>query len=195
MACTAVPLLSRLFYGLLSREGLRVSEALGLAWSDVDLENGVLVLDENKTDEPRSWALDPHVVEALKTWKRILGKRATGKRAVLLGADGEKIDPYEAARLLRRYLKIAGVKRDQLFESTATRMALRAHDLRGGFVTVSLANGKTEAWVADRTGHTTSAMIYTYKRAARTHRELHLGTFAPLHEAIPELRDLHEPNP
>lgn len=67
-------------------------------------------------------------------------------------------------------------------------MALRAHDLRGGFVTVALANGKTEAWVTDRTGHTTSAMIYTYKRAARTHRELKLGTFAPLHEAIPELR-------
>ena len=30
-------------------------------------------------------------------------------------------------------------------------------------------------------------MIYKYKRQARTHAELNLGAFRPLHEAIPEL--------
>jgi hypothetical protein len=39
----------------------------------------------------------------------------------------------------------------------------------------STANGKTEAWIADRTGHTTSAMINRYRRAARTHSELGQG--------------------
>lgn len=67
-------------------------------------------------------------------------------------------------------------------------MQLRAHDLRASFVTVNLALGKSEAWITDRTGHKSSQMIYRYKRAARTHKELNLGSFDPLHEAIPELR-------
>jgi hypothetical protein len=61
------------------------------------------------------------------------------------------------------------------------------HDLRGTFVTVSLANGKSESWISDRTGHRSSVMIARYKRTARTFSELHTGNFAPLDSAIPEL--------
>ena len=46
-------------------------------------------------------------------------------------------------------------------------------------MTVSLANGKTEAWVADRTGHRSSQMINTYRRTARTYAELNLGELVP----------------
>jgi integrase len=67
---------------------------------------------------------------------------------------------------------------------------LRAHDLRATFVTISLAQGKSETWVTDRTGHKSSIMLYRYKRAARTHAEAELGALAPLHEAIPELRQM-----
>lgn len=188
MACAAVPLLHRLLYGVLAREGLRVSEALTVTWSDVDLDNGVLSLDENKTDNPRAWALDPGVAEALRRWKRLLKSRGGARQPILADATGTTIDPYQTAALLREYLQVAGIGRPQLFESSERRIALRAHDLRASFVTVSLALGKTEAWVTDRTGHTTSAMIYAYKRAARSHAELKLGEFVPLHDAIPELR-------
>jgi len=58
------------------------------------------------------------------------------------------------------------------------------------FVTVSLAEGKTEAWNTDRTGHTSSSMLYKYKRAARTHQERVLGSLTPLVDAIPELAEL-----
>ncbi len=92
--------------------------------------------------------------------------------------------------MLRDGLKIAGVNRHQLFEQNEHRIAHRAHDLRASFVTVNLALGKTEAWITDRTGHKSSAMIYRYKRAARNHADLNLGGFAPLHEAIPELAKL-----
>ena len=66
---------------------------------------------------------------------------------------------------------------------------MRAHDLRGTFVTLSLANGRTETWVADRTGHKSSQMINRYRRAARSATELGMGPLAPLFEAVPELRD------
>jgi hypothetical protein len=60
------------------------------------------------------------------------------------------------------------------------------------FVTVHLAEGKSEAWITDRTGHTSSSMLYAYKRAARTHRERSLGSLAPLSLALPEMRPILE---
>jgi integrase len=96
-------------------------------------------------------------------------------------------DGYGLAYYLRKALEKAGVTRPQLFEMSDTRLALRAHDLRASFVTVNLSLGKSEAWITDRTGHRSSQMIYRYKRQARTHAELNLGAFAPLHDAIPEL--------
>jgi len=82
--------------------------------------------------------------------------------------------------------ELATVDRAALYAKTATRQPLRAHDLRATFITVRLANGQSEAWVADRTGHKTSAMINRYRRAARSLAELQLGDLTPLNEAIPE---------
>jgi hypothetical protein len=65
LACAAVPLSYRLLWGFLAREGMRSSEAIQLRWGDVDLKDGSVVLDENKSDDPRSWALDPGVLAAL----------------------------------------------------------------------------------------------------------------------------------
>ena len=59
--------------------------------------------------------------------------------------------------------------------------------MRATFVAVSLANGKTETWVADRTGHRSSAMLKRYRRQARTWAELGLGNLTSLGLALPEL--------
>jgi hypothetical protein len=64
---------------------------------------------------------------------------------------------------------------------------VRVHDLRGTFVTISLANGKSEAWIGGRTGHRSSQMIARYKRNARTFEELQQGELTPLDQAITEL--------
>lgn len=187
MACTEVPLVLRLLYGLLIREGLRVSELLNLKWGDVDLERGVVSVDENKTGEPRTWVLDPGVAEALRRWKAHFAWRPGPSAYVLRQREGQRLDRFDLADGLRRALVTAGVTRPQLFERSEARLPLRAHDLRASFVTVNLALGKTEAWITDRTGHRSSQMVYLYKRSARTHTDLHLGGFLALHEAIPEL--------
>jgi hypothetical protein len=64
------------------------------------------------------------------------------------------------------------------------------HDLRGTFVTMALANGRSEAWISDRTGHRSSAMIAKYKRTARTFGELALGDLVSLVDGLPELKIL-----
>jgi integrase len=123
-------------------------------------------------------------------WKKHTSATGRPTLRVLGTFAGVTIDRFAAAEQLRAHLKLAGVTRSQLFEANESRLAIRAHDLRATFVTVSLALGKTEAWTTDRTGHRSSQMIYAYKRAARTHAELKLGGFTPMWEAIPELRTL-----
>lgn len=171
-----VELQARVLYGFLAREGLRVSEALSLSWSDLDLDRGAIIMDENKTEDPRSWALDPGVVRALSTWK--LQAPAEGPFA--------SVSARHAAGRLRDDLAAAGVDRAELYRQSAARRRIGVHDLRATFVTISLATGKTEAWVQDRTGHRSTLMIAKYRRASRTVAELGLGGLMPLDEAIPE---------
>lgn len=178
-----VPLVHRVLIGFLVREGARTGEAVRLEWSDLDLERGVVNLDKNKTDDPRAWALGRDVVAALTAWK----KQAPASSLVFVETDGRPVNVEHLAAQLRAYLQRAGVTRASLFEHSDERMRLRAHDLRSTFVTLSLANGRTETWVIDRTGHTSSDMVNRYRRQARTVAELGIGLPLPMHKVIPEL--------
>jgi hypothetical protein len=66
---------------------------------------GTGTLDENETDDPRVWALDPNVVRALQSWQKMCPAR-----------------PFEALRhapeLPRADLLPAGPDRPELHEST-----------------------------------------------------------------------------
>ncbi len=193
LECARIPIEWRLLMGILSREGMRLSELLRIEWSDIDLAKGFLVLDKNKTDDPRSWALGSDVTAALRKWKRMLNEEALKKgRITLHPKSGRLISGDKAAARLRRYARRAGLDRSQLFERTDVRLPLRIHDLRATFVTTSLAQGRSEVWVTDRTGHRSSAMVFTYKRASRSFKELNLGPLSPLHESIPELAELDD---
>ncbi|MBX3185683.1 MAG: tyrosine-type recombinase/integrase [Labilithrix sp.] len=197
-----VPLARRVYWGFLSREGMREGEPIELRWSDVDLEVGGITLDENKSDDPRSWAGDPGVIAALKAWREVHPLRANDGKdppprdaRVFVTEDGLPLDAAHLPRTLRADLLAAGVERPELHTTTNARMRLRVHDLRGTFVTIALANGATESWIADRTGHKSSAMINRYKRTARTVMELGLGKLRPMIDTIPELAALKPREP
>jgi len=185
MACEAVPFLERLFFGFLVREGCRASEAAGLTWSDVDLDTGTVSLDENKTSDPRTWALDASVTRALKAWHA--KSKPSSSRELIFRDEHAPFNMLKLAERFREALLQAGVDRPEIHRIGTNRLPMRAHDLRGTFVTLALAIGKSEAWVADRTGHRSSDMINKYRRKARGAQELGLGWLAPLDQAIPEL--------
>ena len=182
-----VPLVRRLLWGFLAREGCRVSEATGLRWGDVDLAHGLVNLDENKTDDPRRWAMGPDVVRALKAWRERYHEGADGNDHVFSERSVPIADVAGLADVFRADLKAAGVERRSLYEGSSTRLRVRVHDLRALFVTHALANGRTETWVMDRTGHRSSQMIQRYRRSARQWEEASLGTLVPLDRAISEL--------
>ncbi len=187
LANTSIPLARRLLLGVLRREGLRKEELAELRFRDLDLELGAVRLEENKTDDPRAWALDPGVTEALRRWRACYRPDATDDDYVIAAANGYRYDVHRLAEEQRADLKASGIDRQELHHDGPNRRKLRAHDTRASFITCAMANGRNEAWVQDRTGHTTSAMLNRYRRLARTWGELHLGTWTPLHEAIPEL--------
>jgi integrase len=193
LSAKPVPLAWRVFYGFLHREGPRISEAVRLRWSDLDLERGAITLDKNKTNDPRAWALSRGVVLGMRAF-RIVRLR----QGILVGPGdlvftderGKKISNCHQADRYREHLATAGIERANLFERTKVRQPVRIHDTRATFITIALANGKSEAWVQDRTGHKSSQMINRYRRAARTAAELDLGNLAPMYRAIPELARL-----
>lgn len=191
LACPAVPFAFRLLWGFLTAEGCREGEALALTWADLELKRGSIRLDKNKTDDPRAWALDKGTAAALRTYRERYRSDAQLGDRVFLDPDGRPHTQYGMAELLRAHLEAIGLKaeRPELFESTETRRRMRVHDLRGTFVTVALANNRTEAWISDRTGHRSSVMLNVYKRTARNFLELDLGPLTPLDQAIPELGD------
>ena len=183
LANVDIPLVRRVFYGFLAREGMRESEALALRWTDLDLDKGAVKLDTNKTDDARTWALDPGVCRALVAWRAIRGREEKLKALVFQGLSLSR-----AAEVFRTDLRLCGVTRPELYETSKNRQPIRVHDLRATFVSLSLANNRTEGWIMDRTGHKSSQMIARYRRGARTAAELHLGALAPMDDAIPELR-------
>lgn len=193
LGCTAIHLNWRVLWGFLTREGMREGEALGLTWRDLDLDRGAVRLDRNKTNDPRTWALRPDVARALRIFREHF--RATDElndRVFRDQYDRMITRTSKPASVLRGHLKLIGLdqERPELFENNDVRFPIRVHDLRGTFVTLSLANGATESWISDRTGHRSSQMINKYKRAARTAAELNQGTLDPLDKAVPELANL-----
>lgn len=194
LGCAAVPLCYRLLWGFLAREGCRTGEAATMRVGyEIDLDRGVCSLSKNKTDDPRAWALDRAVKSALVAYVKLRGL----KRGDLIFTDeeGQQLDSARLADVVRDHLETAGVDRDELHKAGENRGRFRAHDLRGTFVTLSLANGKTETWVQDRTGHQSSDMINRYRRAARSAAELGLGPLHQLDAVIPELAPVAQGGP
>jgi len=188
MACKKVPLLQRMVFGVYAREGMRRSELLQLTWGSIDLKRGTLDLEKNKTDDPRSWAMDPGVARALSIWREHFATKVED-RDLVFSENGKMLVEDHLALKLRNALGKAGIDRSQLTEQSAHRQRLRLHDLRATFVTVNLALGKSETWVMDRTGHQSSAQLQRYKRQVRQWAQQDLGPLAPLDEAIPELAE------
>jgi integrase len=182
-----VPLLRRLFYGILHREGMRREEAARLTWADIDLENGTISLDENKTDHARWWNLDAGCVEALKLWRAEQGD--AGDADLVFSQQGVPLSMDHCAERLRADMVKAGIDRPDLYSSGGLKQPFNVHSFRRSMVTRNLAMGASEDFVRRRTGHTSSELL-RYRQEAK---ELAQGGAAELHPlalAIPELTRL-----
>jgi integrase len=186
LSCRAVPLGLRIFYGFLHREAMRRGEAVALQFKDLDLDHETVALDENKTDHPRWWKLSPGVADVLRYWRD--HREAGPSDLVFIDENGGELDLNHMADRARVHLEAAGVDRADLFSTGPLKGQFGLHCFRRSFVTRSLALGKNEDWVRQRTGHT-SDEILKYRQAAKSVAELSLGELAPLDDAISDFLD------
>ena len=121
LACKDVPLVNRVLYGLLAREGTRgPSEALAIPIHRIDFVHGTYGLGDNKTDDPRGWVLSEGVAKALQI--RVEHFDPKPELDALLFLDPRRRSrPRTAghlARKFREHLRLAGVVRPELFENS-----------------------------------------------------------------------------
>lgn len=179
LAHKKVDIAFRLFVGILDREGMRVSELLESEWWQWNLSEGVFTANRTKTSDPRIWSLRPDVARAMRIWRR--SHKFANPFASVANTSAKKT---HLAQRLRYELQRSGVKRVELFDGAEHVAKLRMHDMRATFVTLSLAEGKSETWIRDRTAHRSTAMIERYRRHARTIQELRLGGLPDLDVAL-----------
>jgi integrase len=151
----------RPLWRLAASTGMRRGEVLGLRWSDVELDDGVLLvrralsvvdararLKRTKTLRERRIGIDGTLVAALKDRReRQEADRRTAEiwrdrwGLVFTHVDGAFIDPMDVTMEFRRLVRAAPVP------------IVRFHDLRHVHATLLLAEGVPVKVVSERLGH------------------------------------------
>jgi len=114
---------------ILWRAGLRISEALDLAETDLDRLRGAILVRRGKGDRRREVGMDRWAWDQLQPWLEIRAQLSVGVLlCVVRGATaGRHWEPSAARKQLRRTAAIAGVRRrfapHQLRHAHAVEMA------------------------------------------------------------------------
>lgn len=153
-------------FGLLSSTGLRISEALKLRRSDVDLQRGVLVVRESKYHKSRLVVLHPTVTTMVKEYETFRDAYHLDPAAetFLLSERGTAL-PYSTVRSTFRSIC------DRLgWVANGQRPRPRIYDLRHTFACRRLTDwyesgvdiGCTLSWLSTYMGHSKVSDTYWY---------------------------------
>lgn len=141
----------RLFILLAVQTGMRKDELLRLRWNEVDLENGEIILFEerNKNSRTREVPLTEEALELLKnTQSRTHAEWVFYNRSTRT----HRKDMYDAWNRLRTKLGLKDVV---------------IHGFRHTFASWSLQHGIAEKAVMDLMGHTTNSMTKRYSKSSK----------------------------
>lgn len=150
--------------------GLRVSELVALSDGDVDFDCGVLRV-RGKGRRQRLAPIGSYALRALKRWldvRKVHRREPTGAAAPLfVNRFGRRMTARSVARMLQKYLKIAGL--DQ---------RTTPHSLRHSFATHLLDRGAEIRSVQEMLGHKSlvTTQIYTHLSTSalrRAYQEAH----------------------
>ena len=126
---TLLPVLFRLLLGC----GLRISEALGIRFGDVDLENGVITIRMSKFEKDRIVPVSDSVLNTLRSYSEKCHKIPKSYEALYFThRDGRKINKDVIYRWFRKVLWSAGISHG------GPSKGPRLHDFRHTFSVCSL---------------------------------------------------------
>lgn len=122
-------------FGLLASTGLRISEALALRDSDVDLKRGVLTIERTKFAKSRQVPMHMSTIEALRRYRRkrdLAGICAQTDGPFFVGTRGHRRGLPLSSRQADRVF--AGLRKQLGWRNRGTHHAPRIHDLRHTFI-------------------------------------------------------------
>jgi integrase/recombinase XerC len=147
----------RLAMELLYGGGLRVSELVALDYGAIDCDAGVARV-VGKGRKERLCPLGRMAMAVLTKFRDEFSPRATPSSAVLVNANGRRMQVGEVQKMLKRYLALAGLPLD-----------LTPHKLRHSYATHLLNAGADLRLVQELLGHAQLAttQVYTHVSVAR----------------------------
>jgi integrase/recombinase XerD len=145
---------NRLMLQLMLNTGLRLSEATGLEWRDLDLTTGKLKVRQGKGAKDRILWVGDEDLEALRKWRDRQAQAVAGEpSSVFTTLDGKSVSPRYVQAMVKRYATKAGIARN-----------VHPHLLRHSFATDLLREAKNIRIVQRALGHARLATteIYTH---------------------------------
>lgn len=134
--------------------GVRVSELVGLHWSDIDFELGIIrVVGKGSKErivpigEAALQGLRDYAIEHRKKW----GLPAKGENAVFLNCNGDRITTRSVARIVEKHLRATGIP-----------VRMGPHGLRHTFATHLLNSGADLRVIQELLGHASLSTTQRY---------------------------------
>ena len=159
---------NRAIIAVLLMTGLRRSELAALRWTDIDLEDGVILVRHGKGDRAREVAIyGDDAIDALRAWQSAQGEDrryvfCTVNKGDNLGPD-KPMTPTSVYRVVKQTERQADIAH------------FSPHDARRTLITELLANGTPLADAQAQAGHSQGATTLRYAQAADARRRREEG--------------------
>jgi integrase len=141
-----------LFVVLALSTGMRKGEIQNLTWEDVDLNRGMIIIQNTKNGDRRAVGLASKALQLLKEYSKV---RRIDSQLLFPGVDPSK--PIDIRSAWETALKNAEIS------------DFRFHDLRHSAASYLAMNGATLAEIAEVLGHRTLSMVKRYAHLTETH--------------------------
>lgn len=138
---------------LLALNGLRVSEAIGTDVDDLGLERGHHTL--RIVRKGGNTVIVPLAPRTARTVYLVIGERTEGP--IFVADSGARMNRHQAARVVRRLARHAGIKK-----------TISPHSLRHSFITAALDAGVPLRDVQEAASHADPRTTMRYDRARRS---------------------------
>jgi site-specific recombinase XerD len=160
----------RAFLWLLLSTGIRLSEACGLLFSDIDWDAGMIYVRGKGAKErkvPFGKVARQHLNTYIQYWR---GEPTEHDEHVFLNAFGNPLRKQAATEIFRRLKRVAGI----------TDKRVSPHTCRHWFAVNAIKNGMPSTVLQSLLGHEELEMINTYVRLAEQDKRVLYTRYSPV---------------
>jgi integrase/recombinase XerD len=143
---------------LFLQTGIRVSELVGLALSDIDLAAGTILIN-GKGNKQRTVFLEKKATQALRSY--LANRPRSADVHVFLNYQGTHFSVQGVSDIVEKYRKLAGITKQ-----------FSCHSLRHTCATYKASKGYTATELQDLLGHEKPETSFIYVHMARDARQL-----------------------